>query len=200
MDIQLADRLGYTIKLIGKAGNSEKGFEGRVHPALVLNSDLLASVKGAFNAISVTGNFVGHSLSYGAGAGAHPTASAVAADIIEIGRRLTGLGGERVSPLSVPFEQLKKSDLIAIDEVEFQFYLRFFLEKPEDEIARIEDELQQAGVDIFASEILDFRTESGNAAAVLTGPVIEKRMQELIGQLTKQSFLKHPIRMIRLAD
>jgi homoserine dehydrogenase len=44
----------------------------------------MAQVRGAFNAVSVTGDAVGHTLYYGRGAGQMPTASAVTADIIDL--------------------------------------------------------------------------------------------------------------------
>ena len=44
--------------------------------------------------MSVEGNFVGHTLYYGQGAGSHPTASAVVADIIEACGTINTLNGK----------------------------------------------------------------------------------------------------------
>ena len=60
---------------------------GKVHlavaPYLVPLDNMLTSVRGVFNAISVTADAVGEVLFYGQGAGSLPTASAVACDILE---------------------------------------------------------------------------------------------------------------------
>jgi len=86
-DIRYAEELGYRIKLLGIAKSDKSGVEIRVHPTLVPEKRLVANVDGAMNAVLVQGNMVGPTLYYGAGAGSEPTASAVAADIIDIARQ-----------------------------------------------------------------------------------------------------------------
>jgi len=54
-----------------------------VEPHLVPASHLLASVSGVMNACVVRGSAVGEVMFYGPGAGRRPTASAVAADIVD---------------------------------------------------------------------------------------------------------------------
>src|SRR5690606_22287835 len=84
-DIQLADELGYVIKLLAIAERTpDDQLALRVHPTLVHKDDVLAEVSGSFNAISVYGHALGHALFYGRGAGRMPTASAVVADIISV--------------------------------------------------------------------------------------------------------------------
>jgi homoserine dehydrogenase len=56
-----------------------------VHPSLVHQGSMLASVDGSFNAVQVTGDLIGTALFYGRGAGSEPTASAVVADLIALG-------------------------------------------------------------------------------------------------------------------
>lgn len=86
-DFRFARQLGYGIKLLGiiKAKSAEFGseIEVRVHPTLVPEKHVLASVNGVFNAIAVHGNVVGETLFYGRGAGQDPTSSAVLCDIAE---------------------------------------------------------------------------------------------------------------------
>ena len=52
-DIELAERLGYRIKLLGITKRRAEGIELRVHPALVPAERLLANVEGAMNAVLV---------------------------------------------------------------------------------------------------------------------------------------------------
>jgi homoserine dehydrogenase len=51
---------------------------------LLRHTDLLAQVRGAYNAIAVYGDIVGETLYQGPGAGRGPTASSVLADLIDI--------------------------------------------------------------------------------------------------------------------
>jgi hypothetical protein len=73
---------GYVLKLIAFAEIQNGSPALWVAPAFVPKNHPLGSVSGAFNALSVYGHAVGHTLYYGRGAGASPTASAVVGDII----------------------------------------------------------------------------------------------------------------------
>ena len=83
--LQMCIRDSYKIKLLGRAmrtgPNSVSAF---VAPHLVSKSNPLANVDGVINGISVKGDAVGEAMFFGPGAGAHPTASAVAGDIIDL--------------------------------------------------------------------------------------------------------------------
>src|SRR5262249_41997641 len=84
MDIRYARELGYTIKLLAEAWLLENQLALHVSPVLLRHQTPLAQVRGAYNAIHVVGDAVGDTLYYGQGAGQMPTASAVAADIIDL--------------------------------------------------------------------------------------------------------------------
>lgn len=87
-DIANARELGYIIKLLGIAKETESGVEVRVHPTFIPMSHPMASVNDVFNAIFVTGDAVGDAMFYGRGAGELPTASAVLGDIMEVTRNI----------------------------------------------------------------------------------------------------------------
>ena len=55
-DIQYAKDMGYTIKLLTVALRQENGIALNVYPAFLPDNHPLSSVKGAYNAIYVTGN------------------------------------------------------------------------------------------------------------------------------------------------
>ncbi len=91
MDIRFAHELGYTIKLLAEAwarpegdGSGRRGVALHVAPVLLRHTDLLAQVRGAYNAIAVYGDIVGETLYQGPGAGRMPTASSVVADLIDL--------------------------------------------------------------------------------------------------------------------
>ena len=71
-DIAQARELGYTIKLLGIARNTDAGVDVRVHPTLIPADHMLAKVNGAMNAVYVVGDAVGETMFYGAGAGSFP--------------------------------------------------------------------------------------------------------------------------------
>jgi len=84
MDLRFAHELGYTIKLLAEAWLDGKEVALHVAPVLLRRTDMLAQVRGAFNAVQVVGDAVGEVMFQGAGAGALPTASSVVADIIDL--------------------------------------------------------------------------------------------------------------------
>ena len=101
VDIAFATELGYRIKLLGIARQTEAGIETRVHPCMVPEGAPIATVDGVFNAVVAEGDFVGRVMLEGRGAGAGPTASAVVADLIDIARnRVTPVWGAAGSDLS----------------------------------------------------------------------------------------------------
>lgn len=115
-DIEYAREMGYQIKHLGIARNTPDGVQLRVHPTLISNQQLLASVHGVMNAVLVNGDAAGDTLHFGAGAGALPTASAVLADVIDIARQ---------SPVSVPLQaQGSLTRVLAIDDVVCAHYLK----------------------------------------------------------------------------
>jgi len=125
MDIDFARQLGFTIKhlAIGKLNNGQ--VEARVHPTLVPHSHLLSSVDGVFNAVFITGDNVDATMSYGRGAGAEPTGSAVLSDIIDVARNVLSGVGARVPPLSVQRDRLRELKVMPIEGVSSEYYLRF---------------------------------------------------------------------------
>jgi homoserine dehydrogenase len=90
LDIRFAAELGYTIKLLAEAwlvcGHAEPGSSVSLHvsPVLLRSTDILAQVRGAFNAVRVVGDVVGETLYQGPGAGKMPTASSVISDLIDL--------------------------------------------------------------------------------------------------------------------
>jgi homoserine dehydrogenase len=83
-DVRLANELGYTVKLLGRYVRQTGGAFVMVAPFLVPACAPLAGIDDVFNGVLVDCNFAGDVMFYGRGAGARPTASAVAADVISI--------------------------------------------------------------------------------------------------------------------
>ena len=88
-DMEYAREMGRSIKLLGTSKRvGEDSFYALVAPFLVGQENPLYSVNGVFNSIFVHGNMLGDAMFYGSGAGKLPTASAVAADVVEAAKHL----------------------------------------------------------------------------------------------------------------
>ncbi len=84
-DMEIADKQGFAIKLIAMAKKNEDGkIAAGVSPMYIPVDNQLASVADVFNGILIKGDVTGDVMFYGRGAGKLPTASAIAADIIDI--------------------------------------------------------------------------------------------------------------------
>lgn len=117
-DIEAAEDMGYRIKLLGVAMQTDSGIEARVHPAMVHRDSAIAEVSGVTNAVAIDADFCGSLLLIGPGAGAHPTASAVASDIVDIAR------GSMVAPFLTPTANLKPYKRTQLGEHQGAYYVR----------------------------------------------------------------------------
>lgn len=124
IDMQFAEKLGYTIKLLGIAkhiSSRKPGVQVSVYPTLIPNAHVLASVNGVFNACFVRGDVVGDTLFYGRGAGKDATASAVLSDVADAALDLK-LGTKlRVAPFVC---RAKNGRVMPMDEVVSRYYVR----------------------------------------------------------------------------
>ena len=87
-DIAYAKAMGRSIKLLATSRGDGNGYYAMVAPFMLGEDHPLNNVNGVFNAIFVHGNMLGDAMFYGSGAGKLPTASAVAADIVDIAKHL----------------------------------------------------------------------------------------------------------------
>jgi homoserine dehydrogenase len=163
-DFRFARQLGYGIKLLGiiKAKGAELGseIEVRVHPTLVPEKHVLASVNGVFNAIAVHGNVVGETLFYGRGAGQDPTSSAVLCDIAEAAEALVN---PRRNLGFMPHGLYGSCK--PLDEILCEYYLRLCVQDRPGVIAQISGIL--ADLNIGISSIFQPESEDENSTVPL---------------------------------
>jgi homoserine dehydrogenase len=124
IDIDFAREFGYRIKLLAISRNHGDHVEARVHPTMVPTSHMLANINGAFNAIQFTGDTVGEVLLYGLGAGMMPTGSAVAADVVDIGRNIVSGSINRVPALSYLPEFIGEPAITPMSRLTCPYYFR----------------------------------------------------------------------------
>jgi homoserine dehydrogenase len=117
-DFEAADELGYRIKLLAAAVQTESGIESRVSPTMIPKHSTLAGVDGVLNCVAAEGDFSGLIMLAGPGAGAGPTASSVVSDVIDIARG-------HVSPAFIrPTAKLKPHARATIRAHEGGYYIR----------------------------------------------------------------------------
>jgi homoserine dehydrogenase len=174
-DIEYARDLGFRIKLLAIAKQLNGELEARVHPALIPEAHLLASVGGVYNAVYVVGEAVGSLMFYGRGAGQMPTASAVVSDVAEIAR---GLLQDRTARV-VPPPQLSEEEAEIKDmaQVRTCYYLRIMaIDKP-GVLSKVAGILGQNNISI-ASVIQKGRQEQSAVPIVMmTHEAVEGDMQ-----------------------
>jgi len=119
VDIEYAERMGNTIKLLAIGRRVGDEIDVRVHPTIIPGSHPLASVNGVYNAIYVIGDAVGQTMFFGEGAGSLPAASAVVGDIIEVSRRINS-GCAPVAGCTCT----DKLEVRAITDLETRYYVR----------------------------------------------------------------------------
>ena len=117
-DLVAADELGYRIKLLGVAERTAHGVEQRVHPTMVGKGAPLAQTMGVLNAVSIDGDAVGELTLVGPGAGGDATASAVAADLVDVAR------GVRLPVFGRPAALLSDADRVPMQRHEGGYYVR----------------------------------------------------------------------------
>ncbi|MDO8885208.1 MAG: homoserine dehydrogenase [Pseudotabrizicola sp.] len=159
-DINLADDMGYHIKLLGVAQMTGRGLEQRMTPCLVPADSPLGQLQGGTNMVVLEGDSVGQIVMRGAGAGEGPTASAVMADVIDIAR------GTRLSTFGRPAASLMEP-VAARSATPAPYYLRMTLLDKPGALAKIATALGEAGISIDQMRQLNQPNEADNKATVL---------------------------------
>ncbi|MFC2159505.1 homoserine dehydrogenase [Actinomycetota bacterium] len=118
-DIKYAAEMGYRIKLLAIGSEEDGQIFVRVHPALVPDSHILASIEDVFNAVYIYGEYIDRVMSYGRGAGDRATASSVVGDIVNIARNFDRDNKKMIYGCSC-FEQKK---VRTVDETISKFYI-----------------------------------------------------------------------------
>lgn len=131
LDIAFAEELGFRIKLLGVGRRSEQGVSLNVYPCMIPQTSEIAHVDSVFNAVITEGDFVGHSMLVGRGAGERPTASAVVSDIADAAT------GRKLPLLTVKNDEIKALPIVPLSEREGEYYLRLEVRDEPGVIAQI---------------------------------------------------------------
>jgi homoserine dehydrogenase len=134
-DIAYARELGLALKLIGTAERLAEGISVRVHPAFLYGGHPLASVSGAFNAVTVESAAITEITMSGPGAGGSQTASAVLGDVVAA---ISGFVPPAAAPARLPI----------VEDVVSAFYLHMEVDDRPGVLAQVAQLLGDAGASI----------------------------------------------------
>jgi len=178
-DMQMADVLGYTVKLLGIGQCDNEGLRVRVHPALLAKGHPLASVNDVYNAIFVRADPVGDVMFYGRGAGSGPTGSAVLGDIIEICRNIVSGATGRLGCTC-----FNNQPLLCMSSLVTKYYVRLLTYDRPKVLASIASVFGDFDVSL---ESVDQRPQSSDRVDIvmLTHRTIEQNMVSALDVLGK---------------
>ena len=196
-DIAFAKEFGYTVKLLAIAKKTKDGMEARVQPTLLPNAHILANVNGSFNAILMRGDETGDVLFYGRGAGPHPTASAVIADLVDIAK--AGVAGP-VEDRFIMRALGKAIPVKSIASILSRYYLRFHVIDQPRVLAGISKILGKHGISI--SDVIQRERSAGRAVPLilLTHDTHEKNLRAAIREIDRLPYIKGKSQVIRIEE
>jgi len=184
-DIAYAGELGLSLKLIGSAERIDGGVAVHVHPAFLYADHPLASVNGAFNAVTIESPAITEITLSGPGAGGIQTASAVLGDVISA----------MIPPPSLPPPAV---ELPIVTDVEFSFYLHLEVADRPGVLAQVAEILGLQGVSIKSVVQKGLGDEA--RLVMVMHPVLESRFRAAVELLGRLDFVREPPRVIRVME
>ncbi len=204
LDIEFAEDLGYTIKLLAIAIKRGDVIEARIHPTMIPFDHILASVNGNFNAFHLMGDASGSVFLYGQGAGMMPTASAVVGDLIDISRDIMVGSWRRVPLRSYKKDEIEDIDLLPMDDVVTNYYFRFSAVDRPGVLSKISGILGKH--DISISSVIqkekNFDRDKGVPIVVTTYKAREKNVRTALEEIdnTLEDVVFGKTTLIRIED
>jgi homoserine dehydrogenase len=196
-DIALAGELGYVIKLLAIAERVGDRVALRVHPTLVHHADVLAEVGGSFNAISVYGSAVGHTLFYGRGAGSMPTASAVVADLVNVALGSTPLQFKqlRIFPDATP-----AASPVPVSDLRSRYYLRLTTRDVPGVMAAVTGVLGEHGISLAAINQRESNEGEMVPVVIMTHVAREGAMRQALTEIDALGNIQPATVCLRIVD
>jgi homoserine dehydrogenase len=190
VDFEYAHQLHHTIRLICAARQSTAGLILSVRPSLIPQSTILASVRGAYNAVWVRGKFGADTFYYGRGAGPHPTGVAVVSDLMRVAREIRYGGPDRVSPFA--HARLGEYLPIPVTVHESAYYLRFRVQDRPGIIAQLATALAAENISIDAVLQLPNANWRDLPFVITVEPATEQSIRAAIARMAELNFFIEP--------
>jgi len=202
LDVKFASEFGYRIKLLAIGKLTEGQVEARVHPTMIPLHNPLSEVNGVFNAIRLSGDFVGPVMFYGRGAGQNPTASAIVGDLIGLSRSMLAGAGRRMAPLGFMDDRIVTLPLKPMSEIRSKYMLRFSaLDKP-GVLAAIAGSLGKHGISIESMVQTSHQVddESPVPIVIMTHEAREGAVQDALAEIDRFDDISQKTAFIRIED
>ncbi len=199
-DLLAGDELGYACKLLAIGHCDADGVSLRVHPAFIRKQHPLASVTGPFNAVSVYGHAVGHTLYYGRGAGRMPTASAVIADVVDVA---LGNAGRTFGQLSLLPPSSRQAKYKPIEDITSRYYFRLMVDDRPGVMAKITKVFGEHQISLSAivqHEAPEPAVENVVPVVVLTHTAREGNVQEALRRVERLDVVREKPICIRIVE
>jgi homoserine dehydrogenase len=179
LDLESAKFLGRRVKLLAKAARVGHEVVASVRPTLLAAEHPLARVNGGLNAVVIDADPVGRLTMIGAGAGAGPTASAVAGDLLDLSH------GDQRPVFSGPGDATSSGGPGVSQEELTKFYVRLRVADKAGTIARVTDTLAKHLVSI-ESFLQKPPEDAARVAIVLTTQATqESTLHEALDELSQ---------------
>ncbi len=199
LDIQYAEEFGYRLKLLAIARSRDSRLEMRVHPTLIAQNHVLASVKGAYNAVHIEGNAVADVMLYGLGAGMMPTGSAVVSDLIDTARDILSKTPSRIPALAFLPDKLQNIEIKPVSDVSTSYYFRFLaLDKP-GVLSKISGILEKHQISI-AAVIQKGRHTDSVPLVMITHEALERSVRKALEEIDNLDVVLAPTVSIRIEN
>ena len=196
-DIEYAESLGLTIKLLAIAKQTGRSIEARVHPTLISKNHPLASINGIYNAISLDTMPLGDVLLSGEGAGQMTAASGIISDLINLSARQGSPATSYISNLHGENRQLK---LKRMDDISTKFYIRFMATDRPGVLSKISGILGKYGISINSVTQKAHSPRSTVPVVMLTDYAKEKMVRLALDKIHKLPIVKSRPVAIRMEN
>ncbi|MEL6258233.1 MAG: homoserine dehydrogenase, partial [Pseudomonadota bacterium] len=192
IDLRLADRLGFRIKLIAESKVTSEGVVCRVAPTALPIGHPLAGVDGSLNMVRVEGDPVGAIVMSGPGAGAGPTASAVMGDISLL------FAADAGTPFGGAGHHERRSFVAPNDNEKASWFLRVRLLDQPGALAKLSEAL--AAEDVSIDKLLQDSADDQGASpvAIVTHPCARANMDRATARLKSLEASIDEARLIRI--
>ena len=200
LDIEFAGQFGYKIKLLAISKNRGDSVEARVHPTMIPFDNILSSVNGSLNAITITGDAAGDILLYGKGAGMMPTATAVVSDVVDIARNLlTGSVG-RVPLLSYQKDHIHRIPVMPVDDIISHYYFRFAALDQPGVLSKISGILGNHGISLKSVHQKGRKSGGSVPLVMMTHLAKESNVQLALSEIVQLEVVSDKPALIRVED
>ncbi len=199
-DIRFAEEFGYRIKLLAISKNNGNTIQARVHPTMIPINNLLSSVNGAVNALTITADAVDDIMLYGYGAGMMPTASAVVADCVDLARNIIYGRAGRVPYLSYQAENIRDIPITSIDDITTRYYIRFFAIDQPGVLSTISGILGNHGISIQSVQQRGRKVNGSVPLVMLTHLANEAAIQKALTEIKGLNVVDSRSMLIRIED